>query len=82
MHLNRSGDNLVKGEAGIKSCERKVVEENGVIYTVDALGNRVGCGADDKNGLWVIINLLHSEPAMKAALFVQQECAVFHSLMM
>lgn len=54
-------------------CERKVVEEKGVIYTVDALGNRVGCGADDKNGLWAIMSLLHSEPAMKAALFVQEE---------
>jgi putative aminopeptidase FrvX len=54
-------------------CEREVVIEGDKIYTVDRLWNRVGCGADDKNGLWIIINLLHSEPVLKVALFVQEE---------
>lgn len=54
-------------------CEREVVVEGDKVYTVDRLWNRVGCGADDKNGLWVIINLLRSEPVLKAALFVQEE---------
>lgn len=54
-------------------CEREVVIEGDKIFTVDRLWNRVGCGGDDKNGLWVIINLLHSEPVLKAALFVQEE---------
>ena len=54
-------------------CEREVVVEGDKIYTVDRLWNRVGCGADDKNGLWVILNLLHSEPVLKVALFVQEE---------
>lgn len=56
-------------------CEREVVIEGDKIFTVDRLWNRVGCGADDKNGLWVIINLLHSEPVLKVALFVQEERA-------
>ena len=54
-------------------CEREVVLEGDKIFTVDKLWNRVGCGADDKNGLWVIINLLHSESVLKVALFVQEE---------
>ena len=54
-------------------CEREVVIEGDRIFTVDRLWNRVGCGADDKNGLWVIINLLRTVPVMKAALFVQEE---------
>ena len=54
-------------------CEREVVIDGDIIYTVDRLWNRVGCGADDKNGLWVILNLLKSEPVLKVALFVQEE---------
>jgi di/tripeptidase len=54
-------------------CEREVVIEGDRIFTVDRLWNRVGCGADDKNGIWVILNLLHSEPVLKVALFVQEE---------
>lgn len=54
-------------------CEREVVIEGDKIFAVDRLWNKVGCGADDKNGLWVIINLLHSEPVLKVALFVQEE---------
>ena len=34
-------------------CEREVVIDGDIVYTVDRLWNRVGCGADDKNGLWV-----------------------------
>lgn len=54
-------------------CEREVVVEGDIIYTVDRLWNRAGCGADDKNGLWIIINLLKTEPVLKVALFVQEE---------
>ena len=54
-------------------CEREVGVEGDIIYTVDRLWNRVGCGADDKNGLWIIMNLLKTEPVLKAALFVQEE---------
>ena len=54
-------------------CEREVVVDGDNVYTVNRLWNRVGCGADDKNGLWIIINLLHTEPVLKVALFVQEE---------
>lgn len=54
-------------------CEREIVIEGDKIFTVNRLWNRVGCGADDKNGLWIIIKLLHSEPILKVALFVQEE---------
>ena len=54
-------------------CQREVVVDGDVIYTVDRLWNRVGCGADDKNGLWIIMNLLQSEPVLKVVLFVQEE---------
>lgn len=76
---------ITKGEADVypcvaahldeihNPCEREVVIEGDKIFTVDRLWNRVGCGADDKNGLWIIINLLHSEPVLKVALFVQEE---------
>ena len=54
-------------------CQREVVVEDDVIYTVNELWNRVGCGADDKNGLWIVLNLLQTEPVLKVALFVQEE---------
>ena len=54
-------------------CVREVVVEGDIVYTVDRLWNRVGCGADDKNGLWIIMNLLKTESVLKAALFVQEE---------
>lgn len=56
-------------------CQREVLIEGDNIFTVNSLWNRVGCGADDKNGLWIILNLLHTEPILKAALFVQEERA-------
>ena len=54
-------------------CQREVVVDGDKVYTVNRLWNRVGCGADDKNGLWVILNLLKTEPLLKVALFVQEE---------
>lgn len=52
---------------------RHIVVEGDTIYGVDDDGNRTGIGADDKNGLWVIIRLLHTRPVLKAALFVEEE---------
>lgn len=54
-------------------CKREFVINNDTIYAVDEMWNCVGCGADDKNGLWVAINLLRSVPILKVALFVQEE---------
>ena len=54
-------------------CERNIIVDGDMIYAVDNHGERVGIGADDKNGLWMINNLLHTKPVLKVALFVQEE---------
>ena len=53
--------------------ERNIVVDGDMIYAVDGCGERVGIGADDKNGLWIISHLLHVKPVLKVALFVQEE---------
>lgn len=53
--------------------ERNIIVDGDLIYAVNADGERVGIGADDKNGLWIINNLLHTKPVLKVALFVQEE---------
>ena len=37
---------------------RKIVVEEDMIYACDSGGNRVGLGADDKNGVWIILKIL------------------------
>jgi len=76
---------ITKGVAGSYPCvtahldevhvptERNIVVEGDMIYAVDSQGERVGIGADDKNGLWIINHLLHTKPVLKVALFVQEE---------
>ncbi len=53
--------------------EKSIVVDGDMIYAVDACGERVGIGADDKNGLWIISHLLHTKQVLKVALFVQEE---------
>ena len=53
--------------------ERTIVVEGDKVYAVDENKNQVGCGADDKNGIWVVINLLRVCPVLKVALFVEEE---------
>lgn len=76
---------ITKGVAGSYSCvsahldevhapvEKSLVVDGDMIYAVDVAGERTGIGADDKNGLWIIIRLLHDKPLLKVALFVQEE---------
>ena len=52
---------------------RSIVTEGDMVYGLDVEGHRVGIGADDKNGLWVILKLLHAMPVLKAVLFVEEE---------
>ena len=54
-------------------CQREVLIEGDKVFTVNRLWNRVGCGADDKNGIWIILRLLRTESVLKVALFVQEE---------
>lgn len=76
---------ITKGVAGSYPCvtahldevhvpvEKSLVVDGDMIYAVDAAGERTGIGADDKNGLWIIIRLLHEKSLLKVALFVQEE---------
>ena len=50
-----------------------IVEEASGIFGEDEHGKMMGIGADDKNGLWIIINLLHELPVLKVALFLEEE---------
>ena len=54
-------------------CERNIVVAGDKVYAVNENKNQVGCGADDKNGIWIAINLLHTRPVLKVALFVEEE---------
>ena len=54
-------------------AERNIVVDGDMIFAVDGNGERVGIGADDKNGLWIIRHLLHTKMVLKVALFVQEE---------
>ena len=51
----------------------RIVEEASGIFGEDENGKMMGIGADDKNGLWIIIKLLHEVPILKVALFVEEE---------
>lgn len=53
--------------------QRTIVEKEGLVYAINEKGERVGFGADDKNGIWIAIKLLHELPVLKAALFVEEE---------
>ena len=53
--------------------DRTIIEGEDLIYAVDSQGERVGLGADDKNGVWIILNLLHELPLLKAILFIEEE---------
>ena len=76
---------IIKGKTDIYPCiaahldevhhpqKRNLIDVDGVIYAVDDNGERVGIGADDKNGVWVAMQLLRSEPVLKVVLFVQEE---------
>ena len=56
---------------------RNLHEQDGNIYALDENGEPVGIGADDKNGVWIVIQLLRQIETMKAVLFVREEKATF-----
>jgi len=58
-------------------CARHVHEDDGMVYAVDDNGERVGIGADDKNGVWMVMQLLRHVENLKAALFVREEKATY-----
>lgn len=56
---------------------RNLQEEGGNIFAIDENGEPVGIGADDKNGVWMVIRLLQQIETMKAVLFVREEKPTF-----
>lgn len=54
-------------------CQRNIIEAGGVIIAVNEKGEQVGTGADDKNGIWIALRLLHEIPVIKAVFFVEEE---------
>lgn len=58
-------------------CVRNIIEEDGRIYAINENGENVGIGADDKNGVWVALQLLKSLDVLKVAMFVQEEKATY-----
>ena len=52
---------------------RVVVEEGDMLYATNAEGERVGLGADDKNGVWMALRLLEQKSSLCVALFVGEE---------
>lgn len=54
-------------------CQRSIIETDGLVYAINEKGEQVGLGADDKNGIWIAIRLLHELPILKAVFFVEEE---------
>jgi di/tripeptidase len=52
---------------------RVVVEEGDMLYATNSAGERVGLGADDKNGIWMALRLLEQKHSLRVALFVHEE---------
>ena len=52
---------------------RVVVEDGDMLYATNADGERVGLGADDKNGVWMVLRLLEQKESLRVALFVEEE---------
>ena len=52
---------------------RHLQETDGMIFATDQNGERTGIGADDKNGIWIALRLLHEVETLKVAFFVQEE---------
>lgn len=54
-------------------AQRILHTENNIVFATDEHGERVGIGADDKNGIWVALQLLQTKLPLKVALFVHEE---------
>jgi putative aminopeptidase FrvX len=58
----------------VHSPENRLIEEfDGIVSAKNELGELVGLGADDKNGIWIALQLLQELPDLKVAFFVEEE---------
>jgi tripeptide aminopeptidase len=51
----------------------EIVHQNGILFGVNEYGERTGCGADDKCGIFVCLELLERFDNIAVALFAQEE---------
>lgn len=51
---------------------RIIIEIPPIVCAVNEVGERVGVGADDKNGIWIALKLLEKCENIKVALFVER----------
>lgn len=63
-HTDQVGD--YKGKISI-------FRSHGIIIGIGENGKQVNLGADDKNGIWIALELLRTEPILKIALFPGEE---------
>lgn len=49
---------------------RKIIDTHPILCAVNEKGERVGIGADDKNGIWIALNLLKEVENIKVVFFV------------
>ena len=63
-HTDQVGD--YKGKISI-------FRSHGIIIGIGENGKQVNLGADDKNGIWIALELLRTEPVLKIALFPGEE---------
>lgn len=57
-----------------KNKDKEIIAHNNVLLGIDCKAmKQTGIGADDKNGIWVALNLLKTEKVLKCAFFVGEE---------
>ena len=87
IHVDSSNNiYCVKGKADMYPCvvghtdqvgsykgKISIFRQHNIIIGVGEHGKQVNLGADDKNGVWVALELLRTEPCLKVALFTGEE---------
>ena len=57
-----------------KNKDKEIIVHDNVLLGIDCKAmKQTGIGADDKNGIWVALNLLQTEKVLKCAFFVGEE---------
>ena len=76
---------VTKGQSSIYPCvcahtdtvwhpqKTVIVEEGDKLFATDVSGKQVGCGGDDKAGIYICLQLLETMHALKAVFFVSEE---------
>lgn len=61
-------------EVHVENEHKKVIYEDRIMFAMDMKTLKTtGIGADDKNGIWICLKLLATQPAIKCAFFIKEE---------